>query len=201
MRAGNRIEVIKMVDQKKIREAVRLLLEGIGEDTGREGLVETPDRIARMYGEIFSGSDEDAAVPLSRVFTVDSGEMVLEKDIVFYSMCEHHMMPFFGKAHVAYIPDGEVVGLSKLARTVEVYARRLQLQERLTAQIADAMMTYVKCRGVMVMLEAEHMCMTMRGVKKPGSQTVTIAKRGAFAGQPELERTFFAMLASQTLAH
>ena len=117
-----------MVDQDKIREAVRLLLEGIGEDIGREGLAETPDRIARMYTEIFSGMEEDAAVPLSRVFTVDGGEMVLEKDIVFYSMCEHHMMPFFGRAHVAYIPDGKVVGLSKLARTVEVYAKRLQIQ-------------------------------------------------------------------------
>ncbi len=189
------------MDKAMIKTAVEMLLRGIGEDPEREGLKETPDRIARMYEEILSGGEETAELPLSKTFHTDSAEMVLEKDIVFYSMCEHHMMPFFGKAHVAYIPDGEVVGLSKLARTVEVYARRLQLQERLTAQIADAMMTYVKCRGVMVMLEAEHMCMTMRGVKKPGSQTVTIAKRGAFAGQPELERTFFAMLASQTLAH
>lgn len=182
------------MDKDKIREAVLMLLEGIGEDPGREGLKETPDRIARMYEEILSGGGETAELPLSKTFHTDSAEMVLEKDIVFYSMCEHHMMPFFGKAHVAYIPDGEVVGLSKLARTVEIYARRLQLQERLTAQIADAMMTYVKCRGVMVMLEAEHMCMTMRGVKKPGSQTVTIAKRGAFEERAELERTFFAML-------
>lgn len=182
------------MDKDKIREAVLMLLEGIGENPEREGLKETPDRIARMYEEILSGGGETAEQPLSKTFHTDSAEMVLEKDIVFYSMCEHHMMPFFGKAHVAYIPDGEVVGLSKLARTVEIYARRLQLQERLTAQIADAMMTYVKCRGVMVMLEAEHMCMTMRGVKKPGSQTVTIAKRGAFEERAELEHTFFSML-------
>lgn len=182
------------MDKDKIREAVVMLLEGIGEDPEREGLKETPDRIARMYEEILGGEGGTARLPLSKTFHTDSAEMVLEKDIVFYSMCEHHMMPFFGKAHVAYIPDGEVVGLSKLARTVEVYAHRLQLQERLTAQIADALMTYVKCRGVMVMLEAEHMCMTMRGVKKPGSQTVTIAKRGAFKEQAGLEQTFFAML-------
>ena len=154
-----------MVNQDKIREGVKLLLEGIGEDTKREGLLETPDRIARMYTEIFSGMDGDASVPLSRVFTSDNSEMVLEKDIVFYSVCEHHMMPFFGKAHVAYIPDGKVVGLSKLARTVEIYAKRLQIQERMTGQIADAVMEYLAPKGVMVVLEAEHMCMTMRGVK------------------------------------
>lgn len=182
-----------MVDQNKIREAVRLLLEGIGEDTGREGLAETPDRIARMYTEIFSGMEEDAAEPLSKVFTASS-EMVLEKDIVFYSMCEHHMMPFFGRAHVAYIPDGKVAGLSKLARTVEIYARRLQIQERMTGQIADALMTHLTPKGVMVVLEAEHMCMTMRGVKKPGSKTVSIAARGAFENNTELQNRFFHML-------
>lgn len=183
-----------MVDQDKIREAVRLLLEGIGEDTGREGLAETPDRIARMYTEIFSGMEEDAAIPLSRVFTVDGGEMVLEKDIVFYSMCEHHMMPFFGRAHVAYIPDGKVVGLSKLARTVEIYAKRLQIQERMTGQIADALMEHLGPKGAMVVLEAEHMCMTMRGVKKPGSKTVSIAVRGVFENNTELQDRFFQML-------
>ncbi len=171
-----------------------MLLEGIGEDPGREGLIETPDRIARMYEEILGGMDATAKQPLSKTFHTESADMVLEKDIVFYSMCEHHMMPFFGRAHVAYIPDGQVVGLSKLARTVEVYARRLQLQERLTAQIADALMTYVRPKGAMVMLEAEHMCMTMRGVKKPGSQTVTIARRGVFEEREELCGTFFAML-------
>lgn len=183
-----------MVNQDKIREGVRLLLEGIGEDTQREGLLETPDRIARMYAEIFAGRWEDASVPLSRVFTVDSSEMVLEKDIVFYSMCEHHMMPFFGKAHVAYIPDGKVVGLSKLARTVEIYARRLQIQERMTAQIADALTEHLAPKGVMVVLEAEHMCMTMRGVKKPGSRTVSIATRGLFQDNPALQDRFFQLL-------
>lgn len=183
-----------MVDQKKIREAVRLLLEGAGEDVNREGLLETPDRIARMYTEIFSGMEEDGEVPLSKVFTVDSSEMVLEKDIVFYSMCEHHMMPFYGKAHVAYIPDGKVVGLSKLARTVEIYAKRLQIQERMTGQIADAIMKYLTPKGVMVVLEAEHMCMTMRGVRKPGSKTVSIAVRGVFEENTELQNRFFQML-------
>ena len=183
-----------MVDQDKIREGVKLLLEGIGEDTEREGLLETPDRIARMYTEIFSGMNGDAAVPLSRVFTADNSEMVLEKDIVFYSVCEHHMMPFFGRAHVAYIPNGKVVGLSKLARTVEIYAKRLQIQERMTGQIADAIMEYLAPKGVMVVLEAEHMCMTMRGVKKPGSKTVSIATRGAFSESAELQNRFFQML-------
>ena len=178
-----------MVNQDKIREGVKL-----GEDTKREGLLETPDRIARMYTEIFSGMDGDASVPLSRVFTSDNSEMVLEKDIVFYSVCEHHMMPFFGKAHVAYIPDGNAVGLSKLARTVEIYAKRLQIQERMTGQIADAVMEYLAPKGVMVVLEAEHMCMTMRGVKKPGSKTVSIATRGAFEGNAELQNRFFQML-------
>lgn len=183
-----------MVDQDKIRAGVKLLLEGIGEDTQREGLLETPDRIARMYTEIFSGMDGDAAVPLSKVFMADNSEMVLEKDIVFYSVCEHHMMPFFGKAHVAYIPDGKVVGLSKLARTVEIYAKRLQIQERMTGQIADAVMEYLAPKGVMVVLEAEHMCMTMRGVKKPGSKTVSIATRGAFEENAEFQNRFFQLL-------
>ena len=156
-----------MVDQDKIKEAVKLLLEGIGEDVNREGLVDTPERIARMYAEIMSGMDEKPEEHLSKVFTVDNNEMVLEKDIVFYSMCEHHMLPFYGKVHVAYIPNGKVVGLSKLARTVEVYAKRLQLQEQMRAQIADAIMDCLSPQGVMVVAEAEHMCMTMRGVKSP----------------------------------
>lgn len=184
----------EMVDQQKIREAVKLLLEGIGEDTTREGLIGTPDRIARMYSEIFSGMEEGAEEHLSKVFAVEDNEMVLEKDIVFYSMCEHHMMPFYGKAHVAYVPDGKVVGLSKLARTVEVFAKRLQIQERMTGQIADAVMSDLKPQGVMVVLEAEHMCMTMRGVKKPGSKTVSIAARGVFEKNPELKNQFFQML-------
>lgn len=169
------------MDENKIREAVRLLLEGIGEDPDREGLRETPDRIARMYGEIFAGMSEDAAGHLSRVFTVDSREMVLERDIVFYSMCEHHMLPFYGKAHIAYIPkDGRITGLSKLARMADGFARRLQVQERLTTQMADAVMEVLQPRGVLVVIEAEHMCMTMRGVQKPGSLTLTSAVRGYF---------------------
>ena len=185
---------MKMVDQKKVQEAIKLLLEGIGEDIDREGLKETPERIGRMYEEICGGMDQDAGEHLSKVFSVDNNEMVLEKDITFYSMCEHHLMPFYGKAHVAYIPDGKVVGLSKLARTVEVYARRLQIQERMTAQIADDIMKYLAPQGVMVMLEAEHMCMTMRGVQKPGTKTVTLARRGVFETDPALEERFFRML-------
>lgn len=183
-----------MVDQNKIREAVKLLLEGMGEDPTREGLLDTPDRIARMYSEIFSGMDESAGEHLEKTFQVENNEIVLERDITFYSMCEHHMMPFYGKAHVAYIPDGKVVGISKLARTVEVFAKRLQIQERMTAQIADAIMTELKPKGVMVVLEAEHMCMTMRGVKKPGSQTVTVIKRGLFESDERKVNEFYTML-------
>ena len=183
-----------MIDREKIEEAVKLLLEGIGEDPGREGLKDTPARVARMYGEIFAGMDADASVPLAKVFSVESSEMVLEKDITFYSMCEHHLMPFYGKAHIAYIPEGKVAGLSKLARTVEIYAARLQIQERMTGQIADALMEHLAPGGVMVVLEAEHMCMTMRGVKKPGSRTVTVAVRGGFEDNPMLQERFFRML-------
>lgn len=183
-----------MVDHKKVEQAIRLLLEGIGEDPDREGLVETPDRIARMYEEICGGMNEDAAEHLKKTFTAENNEMVVEKDITFYSMCEHHMLPFYGKVHIAYIPDGKVVGLSKLARTVEVFARRLQLQEQLTGQIADALMEHMQAKGAIVMIEAEHMCMTMRGIKKPGSQTVTLARRGVFETDPALEERFFRML-------
>lgn len=183
-----------MVDQTKIKEAVRLLLEGIGEDVTREGLRETPDRIARMYGEIFAGMEEDAGEHLSKTFSVASNEIVLLKNITFYSTCEHHLMPFYGKAHIAYLPDGKVVGLSKLARTVEVYARRPQIQEQMTIQIAEAVMKYLKPQGAMVMLEAEHMCMTMRGVEKPGSRTVTLASRGCFQENPKWQEIFFRMV-------
>lgn len=183
-----------MIDKEKIKQAVTLLLEGIGEDVEREGLCETPDRIARMYEEIFAGLEQTPKEALSKTFVVEEAGMVLEKDIVFYSTCEHHLLPFYGKAHVAYIPDGKVVGLSKLARTVEVYARRPQLQEQLTAQIADALMEHLKPKGVMVMLEAEHMCMTMRGVKKPGAQTVTLTTRGAFSENHALQEEFWRMM-------
>ncbi len=181
-------------DEQKIMEGVRLLLEGIGEDPTREGLVETPRRIARMYREIYGGMVQQASDPLAKTFQTDNTDMVLERDITFYSTCEHHLLPFYGKAHVAYIPDGKVAGLSKLARTVSIYARRLQLQERMTVQIADALMTYLRPKGAMVMLEAEHMCMTMRGVRQPGSTTVTFAVRGVFADQEALQDRFFQMV-------
>ena len=175
-----------MTDHDKIREGVRLILEGIGEDPQREGLLETPDRIARMYDEICKGMNEDAAVHLSKTFKVDNNDIVVEKDITFYSMCEHHMLPFYGKVHIAYIPNGRVAGLSKLARTVEVFARRLQLQEKMTGEIADALMDNLDAKGVLVVAKAEHMCMTMRGIKKPGSNTVTLVKRGAFQDDDKL---------------
>ena len=182
------------MDKKKIEQGVRLILEGIGENPEREGLLETPDRIARMYEEIFAGLGTNAKEPLSKTFEVKNNEMVIEKDITFYSTCEHHFMPFYGKAHVAYIPNGRVVGLSKLARTVEVYAKRPQLQEQMTAQIADDLMEYLKPQGAMVMIEAEHTCMTMRGVKKPGSKTVTFVTRGVFAENEKLQNQFFTLV-------
>lgn len=183
-----------MVDKEKIREGVRLIIEGIGENPKREGLLETPERIARMYEEIFCGIGQEAKEPLSKTFMAKDNGMVVEKDITFYSTCEHHFMPFYGRAHVAYVPDGKVVGLSKLARTVEIYARRPQLQEQLTAQIADALMEYLKPQGAMVMIEAEHMCMTMRGVKKPGSKTVTFVCRGIFEEDEKLQNQFFQLV-------
>ncbi|MGN0673747.1 MAG: GTP cyclohydrolase I FolE [Anaerovoracaceae bacterium] len=182
------------MDTDRIKRAVVMLLEAVGEDPEREGLVETPERIAKMYEEILGGMKEDAREHLSKVFTVDSDEMVIERDIQFYSMCEHHMLPFFGKVHIAYIPKGKVVGLSKLARTVEVFARRLQLQERMTAQIADAIMEQLEPAGVMVVCEAEHLCMTMRGVKKPGTRTVNVVTRGVFSGNEALQNSFYNLL-------
>lgn len=182
------------IDKDAVREHIRGLLIALGDDPDREGLKDTPDRVARMYEEIFAGMYQDAAEPLSKRFHVAGNEMVLEKDIVFYSTCEHHLMPFFGKAHVAYIPKGEVVGLSKIARTVEVFAKRPQLQEQLTAQIADAINEQLHPMGVMVMLEAEHTCMTMRGVKKPGSKTVSYVTRGIFAEDTALQDRFFQLV-------
>ncbi len=183
-----------MVNEKKVEEAIRLLLEGLGEDLSREGLRETPQRVARMYTEVLSGMDQTAQEHLSRTFEATGRQIVLEKDIRFYSTCEHHLMPFYGVAHIAYIPDKKVTGLSKLARTVEVFARRLQMQERMTKQIADAVYECLDCRGVMVMLEAEHTCMTMRGVKKPGSRTVTVATLGEFEEDAALQNSFYQML-------
>jgi len=170
-----------MFDLPKIEKAVRMILEAIGEDPDREGLRETPTRVARMYSEIFCGLMEDTEMHLQKIFSEDHEEMVIVKDIPLYSMCEHHLLPFYGKAHVAYIPHrGNVTGLSKLARVVEGFAKRPQLQERLTSQIADSIMRRLNAKGVLVVVEAEHMCMTFRGVRKPGSKTVTSAVRGLF---------------------
>lgn len=182
------------MDKEKIKEGVRLILDGIGEDIEREGLLETPDRIARMYEELAAGYTDSAAKHLQKRFHVDNNDMVLEKDVHFYSFCEHHMLPFYGNAAIAYIPNGEVVGLSKIARTVEVFAKRFQLQERLTAQIADVFMEELKPHGVMVLIEAEHMCMTMRGIKKPGAKTVTVVTRGVFDQDEKLQNQFYRML-------
>ncbi len=170
-----------MFEQPKIEKAVKMILEAIGEDPEREGLRETPARVARMYEEIFSGLRESPETHLEKIFSEDQEEMIIVKDISLYSMCEHHLLPFYGKAHVAYIPrEGKVTGLSKLARVVEGFAKRPQLQERLTSQIADSIMDKLNAQGVLVVIEAEHMCMTFRGVKKPGSKTVTSAVRGLF---------------------
>lgn len=170
------------MDKAKIEEGVRLILEGIGEDPDREGLLKTPARVARMYEEVFAGLAEDPHRHFVTTFDEGHQEMVLERDIPFYSMCEHHLVPFFGKAHIAYIPavDGRICGLSKLARLLDAFAKRPQVQERLTSQVADTLMEELHPQGVLVVLEAEHLCMSMRGVKKPGSKTTTSAVRGVF---------------------
>lgn len=171
-----------MVDQQRIAAAVREILLAVGEDPDRDGLTATPDRVARMYAEIFSGIDAHPDSVLTTVFEADHDEMVLVKDIEVASTCEHHLVPWIGVAHVGYIPnaDGRIAGLSKIARLVDLYARRPQLQERLTTQVADALEQGLKPRGVIVVVEAEHLCMTIRGVRKPGARTVTSAVRGQF---------------------
>ena len=179
-----------MIDREKVMAAVRLLLEGIGEDPEREGLVDTPERVARMCEHMYGGLDETPGVHLQKQFSAPDSELVIEKDIVFYSTCEHHLLPFFGRVHIAYIPDGKVAGLSKLPRTVETFARRPQIQEQMTVQIADALEQYLKPKGVIVMIEAEHTCMTMRGVKKPGVMTVTMATRGGFKDDLDRQKLF-----------
>ena len=168
------------IDTQRIREAVREIIIGVGEDPDREGLRDTPRRVAEMYAEVFAGLAEDPANVLQVGFEEGHQEMVIVKDIPFYSMCEHHFLPFHGVAHVGYIPNGRVVGLSKLARAVEILARRPQLQERLSSQLADVIMETVQPQGVAVVINAEHLCMTMRGIRKPGSFTVTSAMRGVF---------------------
>jgi GTP cyclohydrolase I len=170
------------VEIERVRAAVAELLSAIGEDPGRDGLVDTPTRVAAMYEELFSGLHDDPARHLEVTFAAEHDEMVMVREIPFASLCEHHLVPFLGKAHVAYIPndDGRITGLSKLARLVDGYARRLQVQERMTTQIADAIESRLSPRGVLVVIEAEHLCMSMRGVKKPGTVTVTSSVRGLF---------------------
>lgn len=168
------------VDQQRIEAAVRDIIDAIGEDPGREGLLETPRRIAEMYAELFAGIHQDPREVLVKGFDESHKEMVVLKDIPFYSLCEHHFLPFHGRAHVGYVPDGRVVGVSKLARAVDILARRPQLQERLTSQVADAIMDAISPDGVAVVIEAEHLCMTMRGVQKPGAVMITSAIRGGF---------------------
>ncbi|MFP3723135.1 GTP cyclohydrolase I FolE [Niallia circulans] len=183
------------INTPQIEEAIRLLLEAVGEDPNREGLLDTPKRVAKMYEEVFSGLTIDPKEYFETIFHEEHEELVLVKDIPFYSMCEHHLVPFYGKAHVAYIPKGgRVAGLSKLARAIEAVSKRPQLQERITSTVADTMMETLEPHGVMVVVEAEHMCMTMRGVKKPGAKTVTSAVRGVFQTDSDKRAEVFALI-------
>jgi len=185
-----------MVDQEAIKKALTTIIKAIGEDPAREGLVGTPGRVAEMYEELFSGLGQDPCEELTVGFEEGHREMIVLKDIPFYSMCEHHLLPFFGVAHVGYIPNdsGRVVGASKIARVVEIIARRPQLQERMTTQIADAMVEGIKPDGVGVVIEAEHLCMTMRGIKKPGSTILTSAVRGIFRSRSKTRAEFFSLI-------
>ncbi|MFC1930572.1 GTP cyclohydrolase I FolE [Chloroflexota bacterium] len=184
------------MDRKKIIEAVGTLIKAIGEDPGREGLMDTPRRIADMYEELFQGLDADPVQELSTGFEEGHHEMVILSDVPFYSVCEHHLLPFFGVAHIGYIPNenGRVVGVSKLARVVEILARRPQLQERLTRQVADTVLTALKPDGVAVVIQAEHLCMTMRGIKKPGSNIITSANRGIFRKRSATRAEFLSLV-------
>ncbi len=185
-----------MIDETRIKEAVTAIIESIGEDPHRDGLLETPKRVAEMYSELFMGINENAAEVLSTGFELGHREMVVVKDIPFYSMCEHHLLPFYGVAHIGYIPNinGRVVGISKLARAVEIVARRPQIQERLTTQIADAIVEGLDPSGVAVVVQAEHLCMIMRGIKKAGSAIITSAIRGTFRSHPESRAEFFSLI-------
>lgn len=169
-----------MIDRQKVEQAARDLLTALGEDVNNPSIVDTPARVARMFEELLCGRNQDAGEHLSQVFPLEDPGLVIERDIPFYSLCEHHLLPFVGKVHIAYLPRHEVTGLSKLARTVEVYARRLQLQERMTKQICQALHNVLDPEGVLVVSEAEHFCMSMRGVKKPGAKTITVAACGVF---------------------
>ena len=185
-----------MFDESKIKAAVVSMIEAIGEDPGREGLVDTPGRVAEMYAELFMGLEVDPREELQVGYELGHREMVVVKDIPFYSMCEHHLLPFHGVAHVGYIPsaDGRVVGISKLARVVEIIAKRPQIQERMTTEIADTIMDGLKPDGVAVVIQAEHLCMIMRGIKKSGSSIITSALRGTFRSKTETRTEFFSLL-------
>jgi GTP cyclohydrolase IA len=193
------VEPVSPIDLLRIEKAVREILEAIGEDPDRDGLQRTPSRVARMYAEIFGGLHEDPASNLPVTFEADHDEMVLVRDIPLYGACEHHLIPFAGRAHVAYIPgaDGRITGLSKIARLVEGFARRPQVQERLTTQIADALVEVLQPDGVLVMIEAEHLCMSMRGVKKPGALTVTSAVRGLFKSNAATRAEAMSLITAQ----
>jgi GTP cyclohydrolase IA len=171
---------VKEIDTVKIEKAIKEILEAIGEDPNREGLIETPKRIANMYSEIFAGINTNPESVMKCFYEENHKEMVIAKDIPFYSMCEHHMLPFFGKASIAYIPNKKISGISKLARITDAFSKRLQLQERLTTQIAEFLMKELSPQGVMVYIEAEHLCMSMRGIQKQGTKMVTSAVRGVF---------------------
>ena len=183
----------KTIDTERIRKAVKEIILAVGEDTEREGLKKTPERVARMYAELLGGMHEDPKKHLS-IFSENYDEIVLLRDIPFYSICEHHLMPFIGSANVAYLPSGTVLGVSKLARVVDCFARRLQTQERLTYQIADFIMNSLKPQGVAVVLEASHSCMTIRGIKKPGSVMVTSALRGIFKRDPRSRNEILSLM-------
>ncbi|MGA2323131.1 MAG: GTP cyclohydrolase I FolE [Sedimentisphaerales bacterium] len=187
----------KKIDEARIEKAVREILSAVGEDLNRDGLKDTPARVARMYGELLAGMHDDPNTHISRVFNENYDEIVLLRDIPFYSICEHHLMPFIGSAHVAYLPSGKILGVSKLARIVDCFARRLQTQERLTYQIADCLMSNLKPLGVAVVLEAAHSCMTIRGIKKPGSVMVTSAVRGLFRKDPRSRNEIMSLIHSQ----
>jgi len=187
-------DVSHPIDTERIKRAVHEIILAVGEDPAREGLLETPRRVADMYAEVFSGLRQDPADVLQVGFNEGYQELVLVKDIPFYSMCEHHFLPFHGVAHVGYIPNGRVVGLSKLARALEILARRPQLQERLTGQLADIIMRTVEPQGVAVVVRAEHLCMTMRGIRKPGSLTVTSAMRGVFQRNAATRAEFMSLI-------
>jgi GTP cyclohydrolase I len=184
----------KKIDEARIEKAVREILSAVGEDLNRDGLKGTPARVARMYSELLAGMHDDPNTHISRVFNENYDEIVLLRDIPFYSICEHHLMPFIGSAHVAYLPSGKILGVSKLARIVDCFARRLQTQERLTYQIADCLMSNLKPLGVAVVLEAAHSCMTIRGIKKPGSVMVTSAVRGLFRKDPRSRNEIMSLI-------